>query len=135
MESETAHICKQLNYFTLIFFLCLQVMMSKRVTISVKSFDISVSVKIKLYFVYCKLFIRKDLLERYLLERIKSLLRHLQFMVGQKNNLVGHLILPRIFPVEQNVRCVFCLVGQFLILVGHYLMSDRYFKACTLQKS
>ena len=35
-------------------------------------------------------------------------------MVGQKPNLVGHLILPRIFPVGQNVRCVFRLVGRFL---------------------
>ena len=51
-------------------------------------------------------------------------------MVGQKDNLVGHLILPRIFPIRQNVRCVFCLVGQLLILVGHFLMSDHYFKTC-----
>ena len=83
----------------------------------------------KLYFAYWDLFIRKVLLERYLLERIKSSLRHLQFMVGQKHNLVGHLVLPRIFPVGQNVRCVSRLVGQFLIFVGHCPMSDRYFKA------
>ena len=70
-----------------------------------------------LYFGYCNLFIRKDLLQRYLLERIKSLVGYLQFMVEQKHNLVGHLILPRIFPVRQNVRYVFHLVGQFLILV------------------
>ena len=82
----------------------------------IKSFDISVSVK--------------KLLERYLLKRIKSLVRHFQFMVGQKHNLLGHLILARIFPVGQNVRCVFRLVGQFLILVGRCAMFDRYFKAC-----
>ena len=73
----------------------------------------------KIYFGYCNLFIRKYLLERYLLERIKSLVGHLQFMVGQKHNLVGHLILRPVFPVGQNVRCVFRLVGQILILVGH----------------
>ena len=82
----------------------------------------------KLYFGYC-LFIRKDLFERYLLERVKSLVEHLQFMVGQKHNLVGHLILPQIFPVGRNVRCNFGLVGEFFILVGHCPMSDRYFKA------
>ena len=76
-----------------------------------------------------KCFCKKNLLEIYLLERIKSLVIHLQFMVGQKHNLLEHLILPRIFPVGQNVRCVFCLVGQFLILVGCCPMSDRYFKA------
>ena len=75
----------------------------------------------KLYFGYC-LSIRKDLFERYLLERVKSLVEHLQFMVG-------HLILPQIFPVGQNVRCNFRLVGEFFILVGHCPMSDRYFKA------
>ena len=70
-------------------------MMQKRMIlsyISVKSFDISVSVK-NLYFGYCNLFITKDLLERYLLERIKILVGHLQFMVMQRHNLVGHLIL------------------------------------------
>ena len=84
----------------------------------------------KLYFAYWDLFIRKVLLERYLLERIKSSLRRLQFTVGQKHNLVGHLVLPRIYPFGQNVRCAFRLVGQFLILVGHCPMSDRYFKSC-----
>ena len=86
----------------------------------------------KLYFGYCNLFIRKDLLERHLLERIKSLVGHLQFMVEQKPNPVEHLILPRVFPVGQNVRCVFRLVGQILILIGHCPMSDRYFKACLI---
>ena len=86
----------------------------------------------KLYFAYWNLIIRKVLLERYLLERIKSSLRHLQFMVRQKHNLVGHLDSPQIFPVGQNVRCVFRLVGQFLIMVGHSPMLDRYFKACIL---
>ena len=52
----------------------------------------------KPYFRYCNLFIRKDLLERYWLERIKSFVRHVQFMVAQKHNLVRHLILPRVFP-------------------------------------
>ena len=69
----------------------------------------------KLYFGYCNLFIRKDLLQRYLLERIERLVGYLQFMIEHKHNLVGHLILPRIFPVGQNVRYVFHLVGQFLI--------------------
>ena len=55
---------------------------------------------------------------------------HLQFMVGQKHNLVGYAILPRVFPVGQNVHSAFRLVGQILILVGHYPMSDHYFKAC-----
>ena len=77
----------------------------------------------KLYFGYCNLFTRKDLLERCLLERIKSLVGHLQFMVEQKHNLFGHLILPRVFLVGQNVRCVFRLVG-------HCPISDRCFTAC-----
>ena len=77
----------------------------------------------KLYLGYCNLFIRKDLLERCLLERIKSLVGHLQFMVEQKHNLFGHLILPRVFLVGQNVRCVFRLVG-------HCPISDRCFTAC-----
>ena len=50
-------------------------------------------------------------------------------MVGQKHNLVGYLILPRIYPVGQNVRCVFRLVGQLLILIGHCPMYDSYYKA------
>ena len=83
----------------------------------------------KLCFAYWNLFIRKVLLERYLLERITSSHRHLQFMVGQKHNLVGHLVLPQIFLVEQNVWCVFCFFRQFLILVRHCPMSDHYFKA------
>ena len=78
-----------------------------------------------------KCFCKNTLLQRYLLERIKNLVRHLQFMIRQKHNLLGHLILPRIFPLGQNVRCVFRLVGQFFILTGHCLMSDRYFKACS----
>ena len=76
----------------------------------------------KLNFGCCNLFIKNNLLERCLLERIKSLVGHLQFMVGQKNNLVRHLILPRVFAVGQNFRCVFRLVGLILIL-------DRYLKA------
>ena len=52
-------------------------------------------------------------------------------MGGQEHYLFGHLVLPRVFPVGQNVRCVFILVGQFFILVGHCPMSNRYFKACT----
>ena len=71
----------------------------------------------KFYFGYCNSFIRTDLLQRYLLERIKSLDEYLQFMVEEKQNLVGHLILPQVFPVGQNVRYVFHLVVQFLILV------------------
>ena len=38
---------------------------------------------------------------------IEKLVGHLQFMVRQKNNLIGHLILPQIFPVRQNVWCAF----------------------------
>ena len=76
----------------------------------------------KLNFGCCNLFIKNNLLERCLLERIKSLVGHLQFMVGQKNNLVRHLILPRVFAVGQNFRSVFRLVGLILIL-------DRYLKA------
>ena len=47
----------------------------------------------KLYCGYCNLFLRNDLLERYLFERIKSLVEHLKFMVKQTHNLVRHLIL------------------------------------------
>ena len=83
----------------------------------------------KQYFRYCNLFIRKDLFQRYLLERIKSLVGYLQFMVEQKHNLAGHLILPQIFLVGQNVWYVFHLSRQFLILIWHCLMSDCYFKA------
>ena len=50
-------------------------------------------------------------------------------MVGQTHNLVGDLILPRVFPVGKNVWYVFRLIEQILILVGHCPMSDRYFKA------
>ena len=66
-----------------------------------------------------KIFIRKD----------KGLVGHLQFMVGQKHNLVGHLILPQVFSVGRNIRCAFCLVGEILILVRSPI-SDRYFKTC-----
>ena len=52
-------------------------------------------------------------------------------MVGQEHYLVGHLVLPRMFPVGQNIPCVFRLVGQFFTLVGHCPMSDRYFKTCS----
>ena len=34
------------------------------------------------------------------------------------------------YPIGQNVQCAFCLVGQILVLVRHFPMSDRYFKAC-----
>ena len=44
-------------------------------------------------------------------------------MVGQKHNLFGHLLLPQVFLVGQNVRCVFRLVR-------HCPISDRYFTAC-----
>ena len=69
-----------------------------------------------------------EFVRKIFLEKIKSSLRHLQFMVRQKYNLLGHLVLPRIFPVGQNIRCVLRFVGQFFILVGHCPMSDRYFK-------
>ena len=51
-------------------------------------------------------------------------------MVGQKHTLVGYLILLQIFPVGQNVRYVFRLVGEFSSLVEHGPMFDRYLKAC-----
>ena len=69
--------------------------------ISVKSFDKSVSVKSS---TLGPSFIRKDLLERYLVKWIKSLVGHLQI-------IVRNLILPQIFPIGQNVWCVFCLVN------------------------
>ena len=47
---------------------------------------------------------------------------HLQFMIGRKHNLAGHLIFPRVFPVVQKARCVFCLVG-------HCPMSNHYLNA------
>ena len=95
------------------------------IVISVKFFDSSVNKKSfwKKYFILRKRFKCVSSTLRtviYLLEKtylIKSLVRHLQFMVGRKHNLVGHLILPQFFPIRQNVRCVFRLVGQFLILV------------------
>ena len=48
-----------------------------------------------LYFEYCNLFIRK-----YLFPSIKSLVRHFQYKVRQKSNLVRHLVLPQIFLVR-----------------------------------
>ena len=54
-------------------------------------------------------------------------------MVGQKHTLVGHLILLLVFPVGQNIRYAFRLVGQYSNLVGHCPMSDRYFKACKME--
>ena len=65
-----------------------------------------------LYFEYCNLFIRKDKFSF-----IKSLVGHFQFMDGQRNNLVGHLILPQIFPIGQNVQCALHLVGRLLDIV------------------
>ena len=53
-------------------------------------------------------------------------------MVRQKLNLVEHLILPQIFSVRQNVWCAFRLI---LTLVGHFPMSDRYFKTCGFEWS
>ena len=50
------------------------------------------------FFEYCSLFTSKD----YFFW-IKSLIQNIQFMVGQKHNLVGHLVLLRIFPVGQIV--------------------------------
>ena len=121
MESETAHIWKKIELFYIqCFFFCLFA------DDDVKMNYLELHYKVFRYKCFCK----KTLLERYLLKRVKSLVRHFQFMIGQKHNLLGHLILPRIFPVGQNVRCVFRLVGQFLILVGRCPMFDRYFKAC-----
>ena len=60
--------------------------------ISVKSFNIKVFVKNSTVGTVI-----------YLLERIKSYVGYLQFMVEQEHNLVGHLILPWIFIVGQNL--------------------------------
>ena len=101
MGSETAQIWKKLNCFTFnVFYLFAgdDVQTNGLELYFGKVFQCKCFCR-NLYFGYCNLFIRKDLLERHLLERIKSLVRHLQFMVGQKPNLVGHLILPRVFPV------------------------------------
>ena len=73
-----------------------------------------------LYFEHYNLYIRKGVFSS-----INSLVGYLQFMVGQKHDLVGHLILARIFPVGQNVWSVFRLVGQIFILVEYCAMSDR----------
>ena len=101
VESETAYIWKKINYFVFSFFFV------------------------------CRWWLKNErFIERYLLERIKTSVGDLQFTVRQKHDLVGHLILPRVFPIGRNVRCVFRLVGQILILAGHGPMSDRYFKAC-----
>ena len=68
MESETAHILKKLNYFVFNVFFCLfadhDVKRTTSSCVSVKPFDISVSVKTILWVLY---FIRNDLLERYLI--------------------------------------------------------------------
>ena len=122
MESETAHIWKKIELFYIqcFFFLFVCRWWCKNELLRATLY------KVFRYKCFCK----KTLSERYLLKRVKSLVRHFQFMIGQKHNLLGHLILPRIFPVGQNVRCVFRLVGQFLILVGRCPMFDRYFKAC-----
>ena len=48
---------------------------------------------------------------------------HLQFMVGERHDPVGHLILPNIFLVGQNVLRVFRSVGQFWIFRGHCPLS------------
>ena len=119
VESETAHIWKKLDYSTFkVFFLFADD--------DVKMNDLELHFyKVFRYKCFCK----KTILGTYLSERIKSLVRHLHFMAGQKHSLVRYLILPQTFPVGRNVRCVFCLIGHFLILVGCCPMSDRYFKA------
>ena len=131
MESETAHIWKKLNYYVFNVFCLLaddDVKTNDLELCFCKVFRYNCFCK-KLYFGYCNLFIRKDLLERYLLERIKGLVGHLQLMVRQKHNLIRHLILPPVFPFGQKILCVFRSVGQILILVGHCPISDGYFRA------
>ena len=91
MEPQTAHLCKKSNYFTFNVFSLFagdDVKASDLELYFCKVFRYKCFCK-KLYLAYCKLLIRKDLLKRYLLERIKSLLRLLQFMVREKHNLVG----------------------------------------------
>ena len=68
----------------------------------------------KFYFGHCNLSTYKDLLERYLPERIKSFVRYLQIMVGQKHTLIGHLILLQIFPSD-IVRCPTVILRPDLI--------------------
>ena len=130
---------KKLNYFVFSVFFCFFFLYSMFTDYDGKTNDLELySCKVfrykcfckKLYFGYCNLFTRNDLLERHLLERIKSLVEHLQFMVRQTHNLVRHLILSWVFPIGQNVQCDFYLVGQILILVRHCPYSDCYYKTC-----
>ena len=69
----------------------------------------------KLYFGHCNLSTYKDLLERYLPERIKSFVRYLQIMVGQKHTLIGHLILLQIFPSDRISGMFFVWLDNFRI--------------------
>ena len=79
--------------------------------ISVKSFNIKVFVKNSTVGTVI-----------YLLERIKSYVGYLQFMVEQEHNLVGHLILPWIFIVGQNV---FFSFGRTIFDFGRTLSDVR----------
>ena len=119
MELETAHVWKKLNYFVfnVFFFFADDDVKTKDLDIYFCEIFWYKCFCKKIYFEYSNFLIRKDLLERCLLERVKSLVGHLQFMIGQKHNLVRHLILPQVFAVGQNVWSVFCLVGLILILV------------------
>ena len=69
----------------------------------------------KLYFGHCNLSTYKDLLERYLPERIKSFVRYLQFMVGQKHTLTGHFILLQIFLLDRMSGMFFVSLDNFRI--------------------
>ena len=85
----------------------------------------------KLNFGYCNLFIRKDLLKNIFIKKGLKVWSGI-FNLWLDRSIIGHLILPRVFPVGHNVQCVFCLVEQILILVGHCAMSHRYFKVWRL---
>ena len=74
MESETAHIWRKLNYvkFNVFLFADDDVKTNNSELCFCKVFQDKCFIK-KLYFGSCNLFTRKDLLERCLLEKIKSL--------------------------------------------------------------
>ena len=60
---------------------------------------------------------------------IEKLVGHLQFMVRQKNNLIGYLTLPQIFPVQQNVWCAFWFwsdIVQCLIFILRPVLNNDW---------
>ena len=115
MESETAHIWKKTKLFYIqCFFLFAgdDIKTNDLELYFFKVFRCKYFCK-KLYFGYCSLFIRNDLLERYLLKRIKSLVGHLQFMVRQRHSLVVYLIYLKFFPSNRMSGVFFVCLGNF----------------------